>query len=236
MDTHPSTDKAVLVSTSLPFQPWAHSWQRHVDIFRHMPMRMSIWHADVDSRRDMFKLGYMDAKCFFETEFEEHRRSKPLRPRARAVSFLMAWVLELLQGSFMLLLTARFVWRRKSFWHCLLRCRGFRALASKFYPSRTAVKSNAPLMVLLRRLSMLTELTTISAATFLLWFSTIDLRLDLSDHLLDLAVAGKKRFLPSGSISSRGLLALKSDLSSSSKAERIYGRRTRSTPCRTRYT
>lgn len=237
MDTHPSTDKAVLVCTSLPFQPWAYSWQRHVDIFRHLPMRLSIWHSHVDGRRDMFKLGYMDAKCFFETEFEEHRRSKPLRPRARAVSFLMAWVLEILQGSFMLALTARFVWRRKSLWHCLLQCRGFRALASMLRPSSTAVKSNVTLRVLLRRLSVLTELTTISAATFLLWFSTIDLRLDLSDHLLDLAAAGKKRFLPSasGSPTSRRPLALKGDVSSSSKAERMYGRRTRSTPCRARF-
>merc|ERR1719350_546954 len=111
----------------------------------------------------------------------------------------MTWVLEILQGSFMLALTARFVWRRKSLWHCLLECRGLRALTSKLSPNSTVVKSNVPLMSLLRRLRVLTELTTISAATSLLWFSTIDLRLDLSDHLLDLAVAGKKRFLPSGS-------------------------------------
>mmetsp|Transcript_36966 Transcript_36966/g.102715 ORF Transcript_36966/g.102715 Transcript_36966/m.102715 type:complete len:417 (-) Transcript_36966:73-1323(-) len=229
MDQHPSTDKAVLVSTSLPVQPWAASWHRHVDIFRHLPLRMSWWHSNVSCRRDMFKLGYMDAKTYFETEFEEQRAAKPLRPRARAMRFLMNLALELIQGTFMLALTARFVWRRKGLWRCLVQ--GFWASApglqgSLRTPASSAWVSRAALGRCLQRFGFCAELASIAAASLALWFTTVDMRLDLSDHLLDLAAKGlgNKRFLRSSS--SSAALALVH------KAERT--RRARSQPCRAR--
>jgi len=227
VDQHPSTEKAVLVSTSMPFQPWAHSWQRHVDIFRHLPIRMSWWHGGVSGRRDMFSLGYMDAKTYFEVEVEERRKAKPLRPKVRAARFLMNLVLELLQGSFMMALTARFVWRRKALWSSIARCRWASTLAL-WPPAQLGPGPGRWLM----RVGLLAEIASISAASFLLWCTAIDLRLDLSDHLLDLAGLGKKRPLPRSS----SQLRLKDSPTEPRhrETERAAVRRARSQPSRAR--
>jgi len=233
MDQHPSTDKAVLVSTSVPCQPWAHSWYRHVDIFRLLPLRMSWWHGNVSARRDMFKLGYMDAKTYFETEFEGS--TKPLRPKVRALRFLMNVAVEFIQGSFMFGLFARFVWLYKATWRRLVR--GFWASLLGLHGSTASWRSRT-LLRYLSRLGLCAELTSIAAASVLLWFTTVDLRLDLSDHLLDLAVKGlgKKRLLLHSCSSNRlapglGDSPCGADLQSLAK-ERT--RRARSQPCRSR--
>jgi len=237
VDQHPATDnKAVLVSTSLPMQPWANSWHRHVDIFRHLPMRMSWWHGSVSGRRDMFKLGYMDAKTYFEAGFEENQRAKLVRPKARAMRFIMNLALELLQGSFMLALTVRFVWTRKQLW----RSRGpswlrLLPLWGALRARANSRRSEARLGRLLRVLGVVAELTGIAAASCLLWCTTVDLRLDLSDHLLDLATSGLGKRRISRSNSSLSYLRLYADKSPKTAAmDRSDSRRARSQPCRAR--
>jgi len=230
MDQHPSTDKAVLVSTSLPFQPWANSWHRHVDIFRHLPLRMANWHGPVSGRRDMFKLGFMDAKAYFEGAVGGRPRpTKPLRPRARAARYLLNMGLELLQGSFMLALTARFVWSRKALWRRLIP--GLSSPGGSTLGRRAqAPLALALLRACLRRAGLLAEVVGFAAASCALWFSTVDLRLDLSEHLLDLAGIGFGRRRLQG-FSSSGRLP--SDPESPARTmERT--RRARSQPSRAR--
>jgi len=223
-DQHPTTDKALLVSTSLPVQPWALSWHVHVDIFRQLPMRMAGWHAPVRDRRDMFKLGYMDAKTYFEGGVEE-KSVKPLRPKARAMRFLLHLGLELVQGSFMLALTARFIWRRKE---ALLRTL-LPGLATSLGAPRLPRRLTASLALRagLRRLGLFLEVTGITAASVLLWFSTVDLRLDLSAHLLDLAAIGLGRKRTSSG-------QLSSDEADSPLRPMERTRRSHSQPCRAR--
>lgn len=194
VDTHPSTATSLLVSTSLPMQPWAASWHCHVDICRPMPVRLSWWHCSVSERRDMFKLGFMDAKGYFEAKPQRQELGKPLRPKVRAMLFLMKIILETLQGSFIMTLIAGFISRRQP--------------PLQYFLSTTLGKVFAPCFRKLglvpapsggrwgpwrNRLCVGAQFAALTVASMFVWNSAMDMRLDLSDHMLELADEGAKK-------------------------------------------
>lgn len=213
---HPSTDRTLLISTSVPVQPWAASWYHHVGIFRPLPVRMSWWHCSVGERRDMFKLGYMDAKAYFERDAAEPPSPRNAlatspsasrgagmlrcRPAVRAAVFVSNLALELLQGCFLMVLTAGFVRRRWADWRSILPLLVRAMKRGPGTPARStgALKASAATTQWARwaavRLGVTAELLGLVAASLLMWCVAVDLRLDLSDFFINMA-AGSKQVL-----------------------------------------
>lgn len=186
VDNHPHTGNTLLVSTSMPVQPWATSWGRHVDIFRPLPIRSSWWHCSLSERRDMFKLGFMDAKSYYENRMKG-QEAKPLQPRVRALRFLMKIVLETLQGSFILTLIIGFIRRRKLPLQFFLSTALGKPLAPAFRKLGLVPAAPGGEWGKLRNaLCIIAQLASLGAASVFVWCSAMDMRFDFSDHLLDM--------------------------------------------------
>jgi len=182
---HPSTDRTVLISTSVPVQPWAPSWRHPVSIFRSLPLRDSWAHKDVELRRDHFKLGYMDTMEYFEsverkTE-EDHdvlmglaaRKPGHTQPRKRAFWFLVSLAWQVVQGTFLMGMIMNSLRRRRMRWRMVLAEKVARTSLGQLLPF-----AGSSLQQPLKTLGNALEVSIFSLLAGLLFFAATDLRME----------------------------------------------------------